>query len=83
MTQIGKLGISSKRSAKADKRRCWQMFDCFYCMPKTTTIIIIIKPNYDLLHLYCGSLKIIFLFLCTEMAPPDTMGMINAFNAYS
>lgn len=82
MTQIGKLGISSKRSAKADKRRCWQMLDCFYCMPKTT-VIIIIKTNYDLLHLYSRSSKIIFLFLCTEMTPPDTVGMINTSNAYS
>lgn len=50
------------------------MLDCFCCL---------LKPkNYDLLHLYCRCLKIICLFLRTEMTPTDAVGMINAHNAY-
>lgn len=50
------------------------MLDCFCCL---------LKPkNYDLLHLYCRSSKIIFLFLCTKMTPTGTVGMINAHNTY-
>ena len=48
------------------------MLDCFCCP---------LKPkNYDLLHLCCRSLKIIFLFLHTKMTPAGMVGMINAHN---